>query len=138
MGMFFVQLGSCGAAALVAAVVLSILRDVPLIYAPLVALAVALFALLPFLGMVALLNAVKRTGWIAHTLASAVVAFVVVCGIGMWIGGGAHILLDPSFFRDAWPVVFAGAAAGFTYWLVFRPLRAYVFPAITEPKQTAE
>ena len=74
----------------------------------------------PFLGAIALLRAMHKTGWLAHILAGLAVSFV------------AQVIffndeIYPPFGSDGtWPILAGGAIAGLVYWAI-RPRLAAVF-----------
>jgi hypothetical protein len=79
-------------------------------------LLVLVFAVVPFALAIGVLHAIKRTGWLAHTLAGLLVSlaaqFIMSPGL----------VVRPSAVVDNWPIPLAGAVAGLVYWLVFQAL----------------
>jgi hypothetical protein len=80
------------------------------------AMIVLVFALVPFALAIAILHAIKRTGWLAHAAAGLVVSLAAqfIMSPGM--------LGQPGALMDGWPIPVAGALAGLVYWLVNRAL----------------
>ena len=74
----------------------------------------------PFLGAIALLHAMRQTGWLAHILAGLAVSFVAQ------VIFFSDVLYPPFGADGTWPILAGGAIAGFVYWAI-RPRLAAVF-----------
>lgn len=83
-------------------------------------LLVLVFALAPFALALYILQAIRRTGWLAHGVAGLLVSLAAQLIMS------PAMLLHPGAILDSWQLLVGGGVAGIVYWALFRFISARV------------